>query len=97
MGCTDPLRRGVGARHQCPLGSAVSCLIYVDMQLHVPMTLVMAGTWSRMNGLLSMESCVTDQIAELRKLGVVGLSRQDAADIVKLRVDKLRTANPAGT
>ena len=52
------------------------------------------GTWSRMNGLLSMESCATDQIAELRKLGILRMSRQDAAEVVKRRVDKLGTANP---
>ena len=40
MGCTDPLRRGVGAPHQCPLESVASylCHIYTDVQLHIPMT-----------------------------------------------------------
>lgn len=53
------------------------------------------GTWSRMNGLLSMEGLLaTDQIGELQKLGVFQLSREDATDIVKLRIDKLSTANP---
>ena len=42
MGCTDPLRRGVGAPHQCPLESAAGYLchfiLYADVRLHVPMT-----------------------------------------------------------
>ena len=40
MGCTDPVRRGVGAPHQCPLGSVASYLqlIYADVRLHIPMT-----------------------------------------------------------
>ena len=32
MGCTDPLRRGVGALHQCPLGSLGNYLIYADVR-----------------------------------------------------------------
>ena len=34
MGCTDPLKRGVGAPHQCPLGSVASYLqlIYTDVR-----------------------------------------------------------------
>ena len=31
MGCTDPLGRGVGAPHQCPLESVASYLIYADV------------------------------------------------------------------
>ena len=38
MGCTDPLRRGVGAPHQCPLESVASYLICADVRLHNPMT-----------------------------------------------------------
>ena len=38
MGCTDPLKRGVGAPHQCPLGSVASYLIYADVRLRIPMT-----------------------------------------------------------
>ena len=39
MGCTDPLEGGgVGAPHQCPLGSVASYLIYADVQLHITMT-----------------------------------------------------------
>ena len=30
MGCTDPLRRGVGAPHQCPLGSVASYLQFIS-------------------------------------------------------------------
>ena len=29
MGCTDPLRRGIGAHKQCPLGSVASYLCYM--------------------------------------------------------------------
>ena len=29
--CIDPLRKGVCAPHQCPLGSVASCLIYADV------------------------------------------------------------------
>jgi len=32
MGCSNPLRRGVGAPHQCPLGSLASYLIYADLR-----------------------------------------------------------------
>ena len=32
MGCTDPLRMGGGALHQCPLESVASYLIYADMR-----------------------------------------------------------------
>ena len=32
MGCTDPLRRGVGAPHQCPLESVASYLIHADVR-----------------------------------------------------------------
>ena len=38
MGCTDPLKRGVGAPHQCPLRSVASYLIYADVRLRIPMT-----------------------------------------------------------
>ena len=40
MGCTDPLRRGVGAPHQCPLGvgSKLPLPLYADVRLHIPMT-----------------------------------------------------------
>ena len=38
MGCSDPPSRGVGAPHQCPLGSVASYLIYADVRLHIPMT-----------------------------------------------------------
>ena len=31
MGCTDPLKRGVGAPHQCPLESVASYLIHADV------------------------------------------------------------------
>ena len=40
-GGTDPLRtlrRGVGARHQCPLGSVAGYRIYADVRFHIPMT-----------------------------------------------------------
>ena len=32
------LRRGVGAPHQCSLGSVASHLIYADVRVHIPMT-----------------------------------------------------------
>ena len=32
MGCTDPLRRDVGAPHQCSLGSVARYLIYADVR-----------------------------------------------------------------
>ena len=52
MGCADPLRRtlrrtlrktlkrGVGAPHQCPLGSVgeLPLPLYADVRLHIPMT-----------------------------------------------------------
>ena len=37
-GCIDPLRRGVGALHQCPLGSVSSYLVYADVHVHIPLT-----------------------------------------------------------
>ena len=36
MGCIDPLRRGVGAPHQCALESALP--LYADLRLHIPVT-----------------------------------------------------------
>ena len=41
MGCTNLLRRGVGAPHQCSLELVASKLplpFYADLRLHVPMT-----------------------------------------------------------
>ena len=40
MGCTDPLRRGVSAPHQCPLGvgSKLPLPLCADVRLHIPMT-----------------------------------------------------------
>ena len=32
MGCADNLLRGVGAPHQCPLGSVARYLIYADVR-----------------------------------------------------------------
>lgn len=32
MGCTDRLRMGVGAAHQCPLGSVANYLIHADVR-----------------------------------------------------------------
>jgi len=38
MGCTDPLRMGFGAPHQCPFGSVASFLSYADARWCIPMT-----------------------------------------------------------
>ena len=35
---STPLRRGVGAPNQYPLGSAANYLIHADVQLHIPVT-----------------------------------------------------------
>ena len=43
MGCTDPLRRGVGAPHQCPLGSVASYLIYTDVRSILMVLLAFKG------------------------------------------------------
>ena len=48
MGCTDPLRRGVGAPHQCPLGSVASYLVYADVRTfrwrhHIPVSGTLKG------------------------------------------------------
>ena len=40
MGCTDPIRRGVGAPHQCPLevGSKLPLSLYPDVRFNFLMT-----------------------------------------------------------
>ena len=38
MGCTDPLRRGDGAPHRCPLGSVASSLIDADVRIPITHT-----------------------------------------------------------
>ena len=42
MGCTDPLKKGVGVSRQCPLGSVARDMIYADVRVHI--LIMLTGT-----------------------------------------------------
>jgi len=73
----------VQAVAQRQVSAPVLRIAYVTVASHL---LALAGTWSRMHGLLGEADCASDHITELQKIGVMHTTPADALEVLKLQM-----------